>query len=81
MGGSAVIDAANNLLDSLRARAAARLAVPPQDIRLADGLACAADGRTVTWGELATQRLSVEGVFASSKPTYSYGTAAAHVAA
>jgi aerobic carbon-monoxide dehydrogenase large subunit len=80
MGGSAVIDAANNLIDALRARAAARLAVPPQDIRLADGLACAADGRTVAWAELAAEGLSVEGVFASSKPTYSYGTAAAHVA-
>jgi len=78
MGGSAVVDAANNLVAALRAAAAARLDVPPDEIRLTDGTADAADGRRVTWAELAG--LSAEGVFKSAKPTYSYGTAAAHVA-
>jgi len=80
MGGSAIMDAANNLLEALRAAAATHLGVPPQDIRLGDGIAQAADGRSVTWAELAGEKLSVEGVFKSSKPTYSYGTAAVHVA-
>jgi carbon-monoxide dehydrogenase large subunit len=78
MGGSAVVDAANNLIAALRERAAARLDVPPQDIAVADGTARTADGRALDWAEFAG--LSVEGVFKSSKPTYSYGTAAAHVA-
>jgi carbon-monoxide dehydrogenase large subunit len=78
MGGSAVVDAANNLIAALRQRAAARFKVPPQDIAVADGTARASDGRAVDWAELAG--LSAEGVFKSSKPTYSYGTAAAHVA-
>jgi carbon-monoxide dehydrogenase large subunit len=78
MGGSAIIDAANNLLAALRETAATRLAVPPQEVRLGDGIAQAADGRSVRWEQLAG--LSVEGVFKSSTPTYSYGTAAVHVA-
>src|ERR1700724_1812286 len=77
MGGSAIIDAAGNLLAALRVAAAARLDVPQDDIRLADGAAHAADGRRVPWSEFAG--ISVEGVFKSSKPTYSYGTAAVHV--
>jgi carbon-monoxide dehydrogenase large subunit len=78
MGGSAVIDAASNLIAALRERAAARLGVPLQDIVIADGMARAGD-RAVDWAELAAG-LSVEGVFKSARPTYSYGTAAAHVA-
>jgi carbon-monoxide dehydrogenase large subunit len=54
--------------------------VPPPDLRLGDGIAQARDGRSVTWAELAGGRLSVEGVFKSATPTYSYGTAAVHVA-
>jgi len=84
MGGSAIIDAANNLCDALRAAAAARFDVPPPEVRLGDGIAQADDGRgaerSVTWAELAGGKLSVEGVFKSSTPTYSYGTAAVHVA-
>jgi carbon-monoxide dehydrogenase large subunit len=77
MGGSAVIDAANNLMTAVRERGAVRLGVSSQDIVIADG-AARADGRSVGWAEFAG--LSVEGVFKSAKPTYSYGTAAAHVA-
>jgi aerobic carbon-monoxide dehydrogenase large subunit len=77
MGGSAIVDAANNLLDALRAAAAARLGVPASDVRLGDGIV-QAGGRSLDWGAFAGT--SVEGVFKSATPTYSYGTAAVHVA-
>jgi len=80
MGGSAIVDAANNLIDALRAAAATQLGVPPQELRFGDGIVQTGDGRGVTWAELAHAQLCVEGVFESSRPTYSYGTAAVHVA-
>jgi aerobic carbon-monoxide dehydrogenase large subunit len=80
MGGSAIVDAANKLVAALRAAAAARLKVPPPDLRLGDGVVEASDGRSVGWAELAGGRLSVEGIFESSRATYTYGTAAVHVA-
>ena len=52
--------------------------MPPDELRLGDGIAQASDGRSATWAELG--KLSVEGVFESSRATYSYGTAAVHVA-
>ena len=80
MGGSAIVDAAGNLLAALRAAAATQLAVAPQDLELGDGVVEAGDGRSVSWAELAGGKLSVEGIFESSRATYTYGTAAAHVA-
>jgi carbon-monoxide dehydrogenase large subunit len=80
MGGSAIVDAANKLVAALRAAAAARLSVPPEDLRLGDGIVEAGDGRSVGWAELAGGKLSVEGIFESSRATYTYGTAAVHVA-
>jgi len=80
MGGSAIVDAASNLLAALRAAAATQFAVAPQDLRLGDGIVEAGDGRSVSWAELAGGKLSVEGIFESSRATYTYGTAAAHVA-
>ena len=80
MGGSAIVDAASNLLAALRAAAATQFAVAPQDLRLGDGIVEAGDGRSVSWTELAGGKLSVEGIFESSRATYTYGTAAAHVA-
>jgi len=77
MGGSAIVDAANNLLAALRAAAATRLGVAAADVRLGDGIA-QAGGRSLDWAEFAG--MSVEGVFKSTTPTYSYGTAAVHVA-
>jgi carbon-monoxide dehydrogenase large subunit len=83
MGGSAIVDAANNLLAALREKAAARFGVAAEAIRLADGAAFVEDARattwTATWAELAAG-LSVDGVFASARATYTYGTACAHVA-
>jgi carbon-monoxide dehydrogenase large subunit len=80
MGGSAILDAAAHLLDAIRRSAAQRLGVAPDDIRIADGAAHAPDGRSLAFAELAAEQLAAEGVFASSNQTYSYGTAAAHVA-
>ncbi len=80
MGGSAVVDAAHKLLDALRAAAGVRLGVAAADITLADGVAHGACKR-VSWAELAaSEEISADGLFASSRPTYSYGTACAHVA-
>src|ERR1700730_15312833 len=62
MGGSAVIDAANNLMTAVRERGAVRLGVSSQDIAIADG-AARAGGRSVGWAEFAG--LSGEGVFKS----------------
>src|SRR5262249_27140175 len=45
-----------------------------------DGVASAPDGRSVTLAEVADQNLTADGTFASSKPTYTYGTSVAHVA-
>jgi aerobic carbon-monoxide dehydrogenase large subunit len=79
MGGSAVIDAAGNLLAALRQRAAAHFGVVVEAIRLTDGSALTGDGRAARWADIAAG-LAVDGVFASSKATYSYGAAVAHVA-
>jgi carbon-monoxide dehydrogenase large subunit len=81
MGGSAVIAAAKKLLAAFGEAAAAHLAVAPADLTIADGIARAPDGRSVTLADLAgATRIVGEGTFSNSKPTYTYGTAAAHVA-
>jgi carbon-monoxide dehydrogenase large subunit len=81
MGGSAILLAAQDLLKSFRFLAARRLAVEPEQLGVADGIAHAPDGGSVTLGQIAAEeKLSGEGSFANSKQTYTYGTAAAHVA-
>jgi aerobic carbon-monoxide dehydrogenase large subunit len=81
MGGSAVVLAAENLMTTFAQAAAAQLSVPSADLTIADGVARAGDGRSITLAEVAAlETLVGEGSFNSSKPTYTYGTAAAHVA-
>jgi carbon-monoxide dehydrogenase large subunit len=81
MGGSAITLAAKELLTSFRAIAAQRLSIEPAHLVIADGVANAPDGRSVSFGEVAAEEaLAAEGSFASSKQTYTYGAAAAHVA-
>ncbi len=80
MGGSAVMVAAEGLLEKFRSAAARRLGLDPEDLTIADGMATAADGRRVTLAEVADEKLSADGTFERSKPTYTYGTAVAHVA-
>jgi aerobic carbon-monoxide dehydrogenase large subunit len=81
MGGSAVVLAAENLLKAFGHAAAARLSAVVTDLTIADGVARTADGRSVSLADVAgSAPLIGEGTFSSSKPTYAYGAAAAHVA-
>jgi carbon-monoxide dehydrogenase large subunit len=81
MGGSAIVVAAQNLLERFRALAADRLHAAPETVVVADGIAKAPDGREMSLADAADAGLSADGTFSnSSKATYSYGTAIAHVA-
>lgn len=81
LGGSAVFEAAKVLLEKIRVVAAARLAVAPEQIELVDGCARTGDGHSVTFAELAPHGLRVDAEFANNnRLTYTYGSAAAHVA-
>ncbi|HMI96083.1 MAG TPA: xanthine dehydrogenase family protein molybdopterin-binding subunit [Micropepsaceae bacterium] len=78
MGGSAVMITAQNLLQNFRMAAAKAFDALPEKLVVADGVATAPDGRRATLAEFG---LSAEGSFSNgSKATYTYGTAAAHVA-
>jgi carbon-monoxide dehydrogenase large subunit len=69
---------AQNLLQNFRIAAAKAFDAPPEKLVVADGVATAPDGRRATLAEFG---LSAEGSFSNgSKATYTYGTAAAHVA-
>jgi carbon-monoxide dehydrogenase large subunit len=80
MGGSAIVVAATALLEKFRAAAAARLGVAADALIVADAAASAPDGRRITFADLADEKLTADGAFSNSKQTYTYGTAAAHVA-
>jgi carbon-monoxide dehydrogenase large subunit len=80
MGGSAILDAANNLKAEIRKAAAARLGCAEGDIAIGADLVASHDGRSLSLEEIATAGLSAEGTFASHRHTYAYGAAAAHVA-
>ncbi len=78
MGGSAVIDAANNLKTAIRAAAAKRLGCAAADIAIDGGQALGPARTSIALTQLAG--VSAEGSYASTKRTYSYGAHAAHVA-
>jgi carbon-monoxide dehydrogenase large subunit len=81
MGGSAVVLAVEDMLKNLRDAAAQKFYVATEDISVSGGVARARDGRSMTLAEAAaTGPLTGEGTFSSDKRTYTYGTAAAHVA-
>ena len=82
LGGSAVFEAAKLLLEQIRAAAAARFGGSTEEIELVDGRARnISDGRSLSFAELASERLKVDTAFANNnKLTYTYGSAAAHVA-
>jgi aerobic carbon-monoxide dehydrogenase large subunit len=82
LGGSAVFEAAKLLLEQIRAAAAARFGGSTEEIELVDGRAHSiSDGRSLSFAELASARLKVDTAFANNnKLTYTYGSAAAHVA-
>jgi carbon-monoxide dehydrogenase large subunit len=82
LGGSAVVEGANALLAKIRAAAGERLGCAAEQVELVDGGgARAPDGRSLTLAELATDRLRVTTAFGNdNRLTYTYGSAAAHVA-
>ncbi len=82
MGGSAILDAANNLKAVLRTAAAKRLGCAAADVQVGEGLTASHGGKSVQLAELAGEGLSAEGTFANLAfiHTYAYGAAAAHVA-
>jgi carbon-monoxide dehydrogenase large subunit len=81
MGGSAILDGAENLKRAIRAAAAAQFGCATDEVEIADELTTVcAQGSTRTLVELAPEGFAVEGSFVNSKRTYSYGTHAAHIA-
>jgi carbon-monoxide dehydrogenase large subunit len=79
MGGSAIVVAAEKLLESFRAAAAKKLDMAADKLVIAEGRATALDGRHVALMDFVG--LAADGTFANnSKATYTYGTAIAHVA-
>jgi aerobic carbon-monoxide dehydrogenase large subunit len=80
MGGSAVIDAANNLKAAIRAAAAKRLGCAAEEIVIADGQAIGPGKASIPLSALAADGVAATGTYASTKRTYSYGAHAAHVA-
>jgi len=81
LGGSAVFEGARALIEKIRQAAAARLGVSAAEIELVDGRASINDGRSVSFRELAAEGLRVDTTFTNNnKLSYSYGSAAAHVA-
>ena len=80
MGGCAVLDCATKLLDQFRRAAARRLAAQPEELVIADGRAVTSSGKSVELADVAADGLAADGSFKNQTPTYTYGTAIAHVA-
>ena len=78
MGGSAIVVAAERLRDALKAAAAERLGCAKEDVTIDDAGVKVPGRAALPLRDFAG--ISAEGVFASGKRTYSYGTHAAHVA-
>jgi carbon-monoxide dehydrogenase large subunit len=79
MGGNAIVAAANTLRQAMREAAARRLGCTAAEVDFADDK-LTGPGGSVSFAELGHEALAADGVFASTKRTYSYGTHAAHVA-
>jgi carbon-monoxide dehydrogenase large subunit len=77
VGGCAVMDGCNNLLAALRAAATERLGFPNEEIEISSG-AVTTGGKRAGFSDFAG--LEVEGSFATTTRTYSYGAHACHVA-
>jgi carbon-monoxide dehydrogenase large subunit len=81
MGGSALVVNATALLEKFREVAARRFGVAASDVKIAEAVATAPDGRKLTFADIADENLSVDAQFSNgSKATYTPGTAVAHVA-
>ncbi len=77
VGGSAVMDACNNLVAAVRVAATERFGFPNEEIAVADGFVTAGDKRA-SLADFAG--LSADGSFSTTTRTYSYGAHACHVA-
>jgi carbon-monoxide dehydrogenase large subunit len=78
MGGNAIVMAAGQLREKIRAAAALKLDCTADDIGFDAGTVHGPNGRSLPLAALAG--LSAEAAYASNKRTYSYGAHAAHVA-
>jgi aerobic carbon-monoxide dehydrogenase large subunit len=78
MGGSAVVAAAGRLRQTIREAAGRRLNCAPGEVAIDQSMAIGPGRASVPLAEFAG--LYADGSFSSSKRTYSYGAAAAHVA-
>ena len=80
MGGSAIVQAAENLKEAIRAAAAKRLQCEPGAVSIDGDQAVGPNRASIALSALASDGISAEGSYASNKRTYSYGAHAAHVA-
>jgi carbon-monoxide dehydrogenase large subunit len=82
MGGNAILDAANNLIDALRQLAAERWGCAPETVAYTDGCLRSQDQRAVEFSDLAACGRTIEapGTFGTKAKPFSYGSHAAHVA-
>ena len=81
MGGSAILLAAAEFRDRIRAAAAARLGCAAAEVEIADGaVATAPGGRAVPLADLAADGIDVEATFKNHRHTWAYGAHAVHIA-
>jgi carbon-monoxide dehydrogenase large subunit len=80
MGGSAIVQAAANLKDAIRAAAARRFGCAPDETTIDGDHVTGPSGARVALAALAADGIAADGTYASNKRTYSYGAHAAHVA-
>lgn len=80
MAGSAIAIAAEKFKASIRAAAAKRLGCGADDVSLVEGRAQGPGGSSVSLAAISADVPAADGVYASPKRTYSYGTHATHVA-
>lgn len=86
VGGSAVIDGAEKFRVAIIKAAANLLGRPNSELRFEGGIVASEAGVSISLAQIAASRrpeeglLAVDGIFLVNKPTYSYGTHAAHVA-
>jgi aerobic carbon-monoxide dehydrogenase large subunit len=86
MGGSAVLNGAENLLEVIRAAAAEQLGRALDHVAVRKGEVAVDDGTLLSFEAIAARAaaqgapLTAEGTFANTQRTYSYGAHAAHVA-
>lgn len=86
VGGSAVVDGAEKFRTAVIKAAANLLGRPNSELQFENGVVRSEKGDAISLAQIAASRseeqgpLAVDGIFLVSKPTYTYGTHAAHVA-